>query len=164
MNKKLNLKELVKNFDGEDTTERIRELKHSKQIRASITKMIELKKKYSRLNNKNLRKIVEKQCSFLYHNYTNIFNKIYKDVIDLKLFNKFLVILEGIENGKYDQHEASAKVGQILKEIYIDSAIRESKRIDKKNSNKKKPVMKKGKKISWNEFKILNEDKKSSAE
>ena len=34
-----------------------------------------------------------------------------------------------------DQHEASYKVGQILKQIYIDSAVREA---DKKDKNLRK--------------------------
>ena len=152
----IDLKNLVKEYKYESTTEKIRELKHSKTIREDITKMIELKKKYLRLNNKNLRNMVEKQCSFLYKNYTNIFNKIYKDNIDLNLFNKFLLVLEKIEEGKCDQHQASFEVGKVLKEIYIDSAMREGDKLDKKN--KKKPVKtRKAKSISWNEFKKMND-------
>ena len=152
----IDLKNLVKEYKYESTTEKIRELKHSKTIREDITKMIELKKKYLKLNNKNLRNMVEKQCSFLYKNYTNIFNKIYKDNIDLNLFNKFLLVLEKIEEGKCDQHQASFEVGKVLKEIYIDSAMREGDKLDKKN--KKKPVKtRKAKSISWNEFKKMND-------
>ena len=80
----------------------------------------------------------------MFSNYTNIFNKIYNDTIDLNLFHKFLVILEGIENGKFDQHQASAQVGKILKEIYLDSAIREADK--KKRGNKKDNKQRKGKK------------------
>jgi len=151
----IDLKNLVKEYKYESTTDKIRELKHSKRIREDITKMIELKKKYNRLNVKNLRNMVEKQCSFLYKNYTNIFNKIYKDNIDLNLFNKFLLVLEKIEEGECDQHQASVEVGKVLKEIYIDSAMREGNKLDKKN--KKKPVKtRKAKSISWNEFKKMN--------
>ena len=153
----IDLKNLVKEYKYETTNDKIRELKHSKKIREEITKMIELKKKYTRLNGKNLRNMVEKQCSFLYKNYTNIFNKIYKDNIDLNLFNKFLLVLEKIEEGKCDQHQASFEVGKILKEIYIDSAMREGNKLDKKN--KKKPEKtRKAKSISWNEFKKMNSE------
>jgi hypothetical protein len=152
----IDLKNLVKEYKYESTTDKIRELKHSKKIREDITKIIELKKKYTRLNGKNLRNMVEKQCHFLYKNYTNIFNKIYKDNIDLNLFNKFLLILEKIEEGECDQHQASVEVGKILKEIYIDSAMREGDKLDKKH--KKKPVKtRKAKSISWNEFKKMND-------
>ncbi len=98
--------------------------------------------------------MVEKKCFFLYKNYTNIFNKIYKDNIDLNLFNKFLLVLKKIEDGECDQHEASVQVGKVLKEIYIDSAIREGEKLDKKN---KKPIKtRKAKNVSWGEFKKLD--------
>ena len=153
---KLNLKNLIRDYKHESTTDKIRELKHSGRIREEITKMIELKKKYTRIDKSNLRTMAEKQCSFLYANYTNIFNKVFKDNIDLNLLNNFLVILKSIEDGKCDQHEASYKVGQILKQIYIDSAVREANRKDEKYKKAKKPT-KRAKKISWNEYKLLNE-------
>lgn len=153
----IDLKNLVKEYKYESTTDKIRELKHSKRIREDITKIIELKKKYNRLKGKNLRDMIEKQCSFLYKNYTNIFNKIYKDNIDLNLFHKFLLVLEKIEEGECDQHQASVEVGKVLKEIYIDSAMREGNKLDKKN--KKKPEKtRKAKSISWNEFKKMDCD------
>jgi len=150
---KLNLNNLIKEYKCESTTEKIRTLKHSQKIREDVTKMIELKKKYNRIDNKTLRGMVEKQCSFLYANYTNIFNKVFKGSIDLNLLNNFLKILKTIENGKCDQHEASYKVGQLLKQIYIDSAVREADIKDKKYKKKEKPL-KKPKKISWNEYKV----------
>jgi len=125
-------------------------------IREDVAKMIELKKKYIRIDNKTLKGMVEKQCSFLYTNYTNIFNKVFKGVIDLNLLNNFLKILKTVEDGKCDQHEASYNVGQILKQIYIDSAVREADIKDKKYKKKEKPL-KKAKKISWSQYKILNE-------
>ena len=153
---KLNLKKLIREYKHESTTEKIRTLKHSLKIREDVTKIIELKKKYNRVDAKTLRNMVEKQCFFLYTNYTNIFNKVYKENIDLNLLNNFLKILQTIEDGECDQHEASYKVGQLLKKIYIDSAVREADRKDKKYKKEKKPV-KKPKKISWKEYKILNE-------
>ena len=153
---KLNLKKLIREYKHESTTEKIRTLKHSLKIREDVTKIIELKKKYNRVDAKTLRNMVEKQCFFLYTKYTNIFNKVYKENIDLNLLNNFLKILQTIEDGECDQHEASYKVGQLLKKIYIDSAVREADRKDKKYKKEKKPV-KKPKKISWKEYKILNE-------
>jgi len=153
---KLNLNNLIKEYKHESTTEKIRTLKHSNLIREDVAKMIELKKKYIRIDNKTLKGMVEKQCSFLYTNYTNIFNKVFKGVIDLNLLNNFLKILKTVEDGKCDQHEASYNVGQILKQIYIDSAVREADIKDKKYKKKEKPL-KKAKKISWSQYKILNE-------
>jgi len=152
---KLNLNNLIKEYKYESTTEKIRTLKHSNLIREDVVKMIELKKKYIRIDPKTLKGMVEKQCSFLYTNYTNIFNKVFKGVIDLNLLNNFLQILKTVEDGKCDQHEASYKVGQILKQIYIDSALREAEIKDKKYKKKSKSF-KKAKKISWSQYKNLN--------
>lgn len=152
----LNLKNLIKDYKYESTTEKIRTLKHSKKIRMDVTNLLNLKKKYNRLDFNTQTNIIKKQCSFLYKNYTNIFNKVLKDNLNMDLLHKFLVILESIENGKYDQHEASVKVGQILKEIYIDSSIREAHKNDNKKKNKKVNTIK-PKKVSWKEYKIMNE-------
>ncbi len=90
----------------------------------------------------------------MFNNYTDIFNKVKKDEIDLTMLNKFLNVLKQIEDGKIDQHEGSYMVGTILKEIYIDSALKKAEKLDKKNSKKNKeektlkPV-----KISWREYK-----------
>ncbi len=154
---KLNLKNLIREYKHESTTSKIRELKHSLKIRQDIKKMLELKKKYNRLENKTRKDIIEKQCNFLYSNYTNIFHKVYNDSIDLNLLNNFLNILKSIEDGRKDQHEASVQVGKILKQIYIDSAVREANIKDKKYNKKKKVTFKKSKNISWNEYKVLNE-------
>ena len=48
---------------AKNTTEKIRDLKHSRKIRESVTKIVNLKK-YARLDKKNLRSIMENQCSF----------------------------------------------------------------------------------------------------
>ena len=148
---RLNLKKMVKEYGSEETTDKIRECKHSKKIKEDITKMIKLKRKYNRLDNKMLNKMIEGQCSFLFQNYTNIYNKLKNDIIDVRMLFRFVDILETIENGTCDQHEASAKVGQILKEIYVDSALKQDEKDKKKVEKKEKK--KKIKKISWNEYK-----------
>ena len=80
--------------------------------------------------------------------------KVKKDEIDLQMLNKFLNILKQIEDGKIDQHEGSYMVGTILKEIYIDSALKKSEKSEKKNKKNKgdeKPI--KPAKISWKQYK-----------
>lgn len=146
---RLKLKEMVTKYNTEETTDKIRELKHSKNIREDVKKMINLKETHKRLKNDTMRKMCEKNCNFLYTNYTNIFNKLYKGDLDLVILDKFITILGQIEEGVVDQHEASVKVGSLLKELYIDSALREDKRREKME----KKNMKKVKKVSWNDFK-----------
>ena len=60
------------------------------------------------------------------------------------------MVLKAIEDGKYDQHEGSVKVGEILKQLYIDSALKGGNQNEKKEKKERK---RKGKKISWAEYK-----------
>tara|TARA_X000000950_G_C13686406_1_gene566124 strand:- start:176 stop:670 length:495 start_codon:yes stop_codon:yes gene_type:complete len=156
--KRLMLQKMIKEYNAEDTTSQIRKLKHSVKIREDVGKLISLNEKYSRLDKDTKRKIIEKQCFFLYENYTNIFNRLMKKQLDLTILDQFLNVLRDIENGKYDQHEGSVKVGELLKKLYIDSALREKNQIeekDKKARKKMKTKEKKGKKISWSQYKNL---------
>ena len=152
---KLNLKELVKQYKPEETTELIRNVRHSKLIRNDVNRMLEIKQKYKRLDNNTLHTMLTNKCIFLYSNYTHIFNKILKDRIDINLLNTFINILGDIEIGEMDQHEASVKVGQILKEIYIDSALKEDTQRKKTNKGEKKPKYRQADNISWNEYKKM---------
>jgi hypothetical protein len=65
---------------------------------------------------------------------------------------KFIEILKMIEDSKLDQHEASFKVGTILKQLYVDSALRKSNHLDKANSVEE-VKQKEGKNISWSQWK-----------
>ena len=57
---------------------------------------------------------------------------------------KFINIYREIESGKIDQHEASFKVGTILKEMYVDTAINnEPKNKQSRNINYKDWIEKK---------------------
>ena len=155
---RLHLQKMVKKYGSEETTDKIRELKHSKLIKQDVERLLELKRKYVRMDKKTLLTMCENQCVFLWKNYTNIFNKLFNDYLDLNILNKFIMVLSKIENGTYDQHEASALIGQILKEIYIDSAIKEGDMKEKRrNKNKKKEKKKSVKNISWREFKQMNQ-------
>ena len=75
-----------------------------------------------------------------------------KNELNLQILNKFLVILSCIEEGKIDQHEGSVQVGNILKELYIDSAIKDKKM---NKHNKKQEIKRKSKNVSWNEYKKI---------
>ena len=64
---------------------------------------------------------------FLYNSYTNLFNRVIKDELDLEIMTKLLIVLKMIENGKINQHEGSVMVGKVLKELYVDSALKRVK-------------------------------------
>jgi hypothetical protein len=95
------------------------------------------------------------ECSFLFTYYTDIYNKIRKDEIDIGILNKFLDVLKRIEEGELNQHEGAFLVGTILKELYVDSAL---KKADKLNADEepreepKKPEVQ----ISYKQFKKMN--------
>ena len=157
---RLNLKKMLKEYDTEETTDKIRELKHSKQIRNDMKNFAELHHKYARLyktNFKQFKLMAEKRCNFLYTNYSNIFNKILKNYLDLSILNEFINMLEKVENNEMDQHEASYNVGLLLKEMYIDSALREDNAREKSRKSKK-TVKTHEKKITWSEYKKTLDD------
>ena len=159
---RLDLSKMIKEYQTEETTDKIRTLKHSKLIRENVTTMMNLKHKYQRMeqnDNNRFKQLVRTHCAFLYDNYTNLFNKLFKNELDLNILWQFLSVLEKIEDGSIDQHEGSYMVGSILKKMYIDSALKHEEHIDKKDKkNKKKVQTKKAKKISWNEYKKLQEE------
>ena len=91
------------------------------------------------------------RCGFLFNNYTDIFNKVKKDEIHLGILSQLITVLHNIEEGKLDQHEGSFEVGKLLKEIYIDSALKKADKLNNKVENREKKIPIKN--ISWKDFK-----------
>jgi hypothetical protein len=156
-NERLNLKKLVTDLEGEDNTHNIRKVKHSVPMRDNIRKMDSLKTTHAKLRQSNpdeFTALCQTQCSFLYNNYTDIFNKLLKDELDLTIMTKLLTVLKLIEDEKTDQHEGSVMVGKILKELYVDSAAKRLDNLDKLHENERvEPNA--GKAISWREYKKM---------
>ena len=156
-NEKLNLKRLIDQTQCENNTDNIRKLKHSVKIRDDIRRMENLKVHQSalrQLNPDEFKELCEKECRFLFNNYTDIFNKILKDEIDFVIMTRMLSVLKMIEDGKVDQHEGSVVFGKILKELYVDSAVKRGDNLDKEHDSERVlPV--EGKKISWNQYKQM---------
>lgn len=165
---RIQLERLISAYNAKDTTEQIRSLKHSRRIREDIGAFLTLKEKFTRIYKtepERFRSLAEKRCEFLYIKYTNIFMKLLKDELNLSIMWKFIEVLEMIEEGKIGQHEGSAMIGKLLKELYIDSALQaEEKRkaieARKEKREQAKPATNKVltgehsvKKISWSEFK-----------
>ena len=161
---KLNLTKMIDENNVEDCTKEIREKKHSDLIRNDVTCLLSLKKKYSRLAQSNPNQfdsMCVSQCSFIFNNYMDIFNKVKKDEINLQILHKLLDVLKQIEVSEFDQHEGAYEVGKILKAMYIDSALIKAERIDKKTGKKTTPSKKKEKKITWAEFKAKQQLEKN---
>ena len=143
---KFDLKKLISQTVCDDNTDQIVKLKHSNLIANDVNILNELKKQ----GNLDI-EVCKEKCFFLYKNYTDIFNKIVKDEIDIKILSQFLLVLKMIEDGKVDQHEGSVIVGKILKELYVDSALKMSDNLDKKYAAEV-PDKNEGVKMSWKEY------------
>ena len=152
-NQKLHLSNMIKANNVEDQTALIRKLKHSIILRNEINNLIMLKAKY-RGDDEKIHNESVSECNFLFTYYTDIFNKVRKDEIDINILNKFLDVLKRIEDGELDQHEGSFAVGTLLKELYIDSALKKAEKLDElaeKKVEPKKPEVE----ISWKQFKKM---------
>ena len=156
---RLNLKKLMKQNedDYEDNTDGIRRLKHSDLISADIVKMEVLKKEKAdvRINHPTaFSQLCQTTCSFLYHSYTDIYNRLYKDELDLKLMGEALLTLKNIEMGSIDQQEGSILMGKLFYKVFVDSALKQrdhlDDQMDKEDQLKIKPE---SEPISWKEYK-----------
>jgi hypothetical protein len=158
---KLDLASMIKANETIDCTQEIREKKQSISIKTDVDHLVFLKTKYERLRKSNPNEfdaICVKQCNFLFNNYTELYNKIKNDNLDLKILSRFLNILKKIEDGELDQHEGSYLVGKHLKEMYVDSALKTKEKIDSQERHRKfknKPPQATIKHISYKEFKLL---------
>lgn len=153
----LTLQRLIKENDVVDQTENIRKLKHSEDIKRDIIRINVLHEKEKELkinNKKEFDDLLRRECSFLYNNYTDIFNKLKNEEINVQLLLLFVQKLAAIENGESNQHNASYEIGQILKQIYIDSALKRTEKNEKEVIEKinKEPAIN----ISWKQYKSMN--------
>lgn len=153
---RLKLQEMIKTNNVEDQTAKIRELKHSEKLRDDINSYIQLAKKYPNSQHRDFFKnTCRNQCLFLYNNYTDIYNKLTKNELDIAILLNFVDVLSDIENGVMDQHEGSFKIGKVLKEMYIDTALRKEEKLDSRNKLKggeeKRPSS--GKKVCYADYK-----------
>ena len=154
-NQRLQLQNMIKTNNIEDQTELIRKLKHSQIFKHEINTMIMIKAKY-RDDPERINLECMSECNFLFTYYTDIYNKIKKDEIDINILNKFIDVLKQIEDGELEQHSAAFLVGTLLKELYIDSALKKANKLNEesdKNEDKLKQSQKEPVNISWKQFK-----------
>ena len=150
----LDLKKLIDQNDWQDNTDNIRKIKHSTQIRDDVRRIENLKVSFDGSECEgDFAKMCQTKCPFLYDNYTDIFHKAVKNELDLTIMTKLLTVLKMIEDEKVDQHNGSVMVGKILKELYVDSAIKRMDNLDKEHAQDQVPKVE-AKNISWREFKV----------
>ena len=139
-NQRLKLQDLIKENNVQDNTDNIRTLKHSKLIRDDVDKIIIIINNTRSDDFNTLDNACLPHCSFLFTNYTNIYNKLLKKQIDLDTLNRFLNCLKSIEDGVQTQHEASYEIGTLLKALYIDTKIYDE------------PKMREGGNLTWEAY------------
>ena len=149
---RIQLQNMIKTNNTVDYTESIRELKHSHLIREQCEKLIMLKNQFNGDDEKIHYEAIN-ECNFLYTYYTDIYNKLRKDELDLTILKRLLDVLEKIEQGDLDQHEASFEVGTILKQLYVDSALKKADKINQQEENKVAKEQKATRNITWKQFK-----------
>ena len=145
------------NSEYVDNTNKLRDAKHSTSIRKAINDIEKLRGDTGELYKTDIEAFKNKciqRNPFLYNNYFEIFNRVSKNEMNLTIMNEFLNVLKQIEDGILDQHEGSVRVGELLKELYIDSALKRSDNLD--NENPKENIkLKISKDISWKQYKNM---------
>ena len=145
------LNRMIQENDTIDNTGLIREVKHSTKLRREVAIIQNIKRTTRSTQFPVLDKEARsKGCGFMFQHYPNIYNKLLKGEIQIKILYRFLDELEKIEKGQQNQHEASYKIGLLLKEMYVDKRIDMDKEND--TGDKKKKT---GMNISYEEFKKM---------
>ena len=153
-NQRLQLQQMITANNVEDNTNLIRQLKHSHVLRENVNNLIMLKAKYMNdPDSLHLEGMTE--CNFLFTYYTDLYNKIRKDEINLKILFKAFDVLRDIEDGKIDQHDGAYTFGTLLKQVYVDSALKKAEKLNLE-SEKTEPEYKGPQvNISWSQFKKM---------
>ena len=156
---RIDLKRVMSNMDYTDNTTYIRRVKHSTQIQQGIMDLVTFMKAHPEVTEGDDPFVMEDQAKpaspFLYENYTDIFRRVLRNEVSFPMLAKIIEVLKAIEEDQVDQQEGSIKVGKLLKEMYLDSAIRHGDNLDKKHqATEATPTPRAPEKlISWKEYK-----------
>jgi hypothetical protein len=153
-NQRLHLQKMIAANNVEDNTGLIRKLKHSHILREDVNNLLMLKAKHPN-DSESLHLEGMNECNFLFTYYTDIYNKIRKDEIDLKILFRALDVLRDIEDGKLDQHNGAYEFGLLLKQIYVDSALKKAEKLNAETGEKEKEYKGPQVDISWSQFKKM---------
>ena len=157
-NQRLHLQKMITANNVDDNTTTIRQLKHSHKLREDVNNLIMLKVQYQ--NDPDTLQIEGMtECNFLFTYYTDIYNKIRKDEIDLKILFRSFDVLRDIEDGKIDQHEGAYEFGMLLKKIYVDSALKKAEKLNATTGEKEPEYKGPQVDVSWKQFKRMQEKK-----
>jgi hypothetical protein len=142
------LRKMVEAHNVEDNTDKIRNNKHSGEIRRCVQHITDLKREHPEYTKQQLEDEVLQEAGFLFFHYFDIYNLVIKQT-DLTVLNQLLEVLGRVESGECDQHEGSFLVGKFLKELYIDDIIRRS---DNQPESSPRPAASLD--VTWSQFKM----------
>lgn len=145
----------------EDNTDGIRKTKHSEPIMKDIIQMEKLKKEHAEMRKTDPNKFSElcqQECIFLFNTYTDIYNRLLRDELDLNIMVRALSVLKHIEEGKINQEEGSVIVGKLFHELFVDSALKRSENLDKEYASQQIPKNA-GSGLSYKDFKQMKNKK-----
>ena len=153
MEDKDKMKQVLEGFKDEyqDNTDYLREERRSIKLRDEVLRMERLKRGYEgERSSDEFVQLCQRECSYLFMQYPLIFNKIVKDMLDLKLLFQALHTLRQIEDGFINQEEGSVLMGKLFADMYLDASRREGDLMDKE---RERPEPIDGKSLSWKQFK-----------
>lgn len=149
-NDRIQLENMLRENQVEDTTRKIRTLKHSSKLLASVKLIERMKKQYPRMLKTNYEQfesmVRTRDEQWMWTHYTNIYHKLMKNQLNPSILYSMVTVLQKIENDELTQHEASIAVGRMLKQIYIDGVIHDTPDTQRKQQRKMK-------RIDWREYK-----------
>jgi hypothetical protein len=137
------LHELIKQQNTVDTTEHIRSARVSPKLKEEVMRIQALNQR-SRLaamqagrndggeldaislTEVHMDAMIE--CPLLHQVYPDLYHKVRKEVVNMDLLFQFLEVLRRVEDGELSQHDGAVCVGETLKEVYIDSHLRETEK------------------------------------
>ena len=98
--------------------------------------------------------LCQKKCSFLYTAYTDIYNRLFKDQLDVTLMLDALRTLKHIETGKINQQEGSILMGKLFYKVFVSNAIKHEDALTNAAARKEPDKDEENQvKITWREFK-----------
>jgi hypothetical protein len=137
----------------EDNTSGIREAKHSSPLLADIRRMAKLRTRHADLKEKSMDDylvIFQRECKYIYTQFPDVFDRVVRNDMNLDVFEKIIMILKMIEDGKVNQSEASALVGKLSQKLFFQKEAVEAV-ANAANSSSAEPEPPRG--MTWKEFK-----------
>ena len=93
--------------------------------------------------------VFQRECRYIYTKFPDVFDRVVKNDMNLDVFEKIVMILKMIEDGKVNQSEASALVGKLSQKLFFngESTAAEQQQVEKVEEE----VVNTG--LSWKEYK-----------